>query len=193
MKKFPLDIRERMETERLYLRSYKAGDGPMYYAAGMRNRDHLAEFEADNVLMHLKNEKHAEAIARELAADWTASKSLFIGIFEKATDEWSGQVYVGPTNWELPEFAIGFVADVHHEGKGYITEAVNRVLAMLFGDMGAHRVKSDCNENNVRSWRLLERCGFKREGHLRENRRNADGSVHGDYLYGLLRREFENH
>ncbi len=193
MNKFLLDIRERMETERLYLRSYKAGDGPMYYAAGMRNRNHLAEFEADNVLMHLKNEEHAEAIARELAADWTARKSFFIGIFEKATDEWFGQVYVGPTNWELPEFAIGFVADVDQEGKGYISEAVNRVLAMLFGDMGAHRVKSDCNENNVRSWRLLERCGFKREGHLRENRRNDDGSVHGDYLYGLLRREFENH
>jgi RimJ/RimL family protein N-acetyltransferase len=192
MNKFLLDIPERMETERLYLRAYKTGDGPMYYAASIRNRDHLAEYESDNVLMCLENEEHAEAIVRELAADWTARNSFFIGIFEKATDEWSGQVYVGPTDWELPEFAIGFVADVNHEGKGYISEAVNGVLAMLFGDMRAHRVKSDCNENNIRSWRLLERCGFKREGHLRQNRRNADGSFHGDYLYGLLRREYIN-
>jgi len=190
MNKFLLDIPERIETDRLYLRAYKAGDGPMYYAAGKRNRDHLVEFESDNVLMHLKDEEHAEAIVRELAADWMARNCFFIGIFEKATDEWAGQVYVAPTNWELPEFTIGYVADVNCEGKGYISEAVKGVLGMLFGDMGAHRVKSDCNENNIRSWRLLERCGFRREGHLRENRRSADGSFHGDFLYGLLRREY---
>ena len=190
MKKFLLDIPERMETERLYLRAYKMGDGPMYYAASIRNRNHLAEFESENVLMDLKNEEHAEAIVRELAAEWVARNCFFISIFEKATDEWAGQVYVGPTNWELPEFTIGYVADVNYEGKGYISEAVKRVLRMLFEDMGAHRVKSDCNENNIRSIRLLERCGFRREGHLLENRKNADGSFHGDFLYGLLRREY---
>ena len=162
----------------------------MYYAASMRNRDHLAEFESGNVLMNLENEEHAEAVVRELAADWMARKCFFIGMFEKATGEWAGQVYVGPTNWELPEFAVGYVADVNHEGKGYVSEAVTAVLGMLFRDMGAHRVRSECSENNTRSWRLLERCGFKREGHLRENRRNADGSFHGDFLYGLLRREY---
>ena len=190
MNKFLLDIPERIETERLVLRPYTTGDGPMYFAASLRNREHLAEYESGNVLMQLKDETHAEAVVRELAADWVARNCFFIGIFAKAIGEWVGQVYVGPTNWELPEFTIGYVADVHHEGKGYISEAVRGILAMLFNDMGAHRIKSDCNENNIRSWRLLERCGFKREGHLRENRRNADGTFHGDYLYGLLRREY---
>ena len=128
MNKFLLDIPERIETERLYLRAYKAGDGPIYYSAGKRNRDHLMEFESSNMLVHLKNEEHAEAIVRELAADWMARNSFFMGIFEKATDEWAGQVYVAPTNWELPEFAIGYVADVNCEGKGYISEAVKGVL-----------------------------------------------------------------
>ncbi len=192
LEKFLVDIPERLETERLYLRPYKAGDGSMYYAASLQNQDHLAEFESENVLMHLKNEEHAEAIVRELAADWIARKCFFIGIFEKASGEWCGQVYVEPTSWELPEFAIGFVADLNSEGKGYISEAVTSVLGLLFGNMGAYRVKSDCNENNIRSWRLLERCGFRREGHLLENRRNTDGSFHGDYLYGLLRREYVN-
>jgi RimJ/RimL family protein N-acetyltransferase len=162
----------------------------MYYAASKRNRDHLVEFESGNVLMHLKDEEHAEITVRELGADYMARNCFFIGIFEKATDAWVGQVYVAPTDWELPEFAIGFVADVNYEGRGHISEAVKGVLGMLFGDMGAHRVKSDCHEDNVRSWRLLERCGFKREGHLRQNRRNADGSFHGDFLYGLLRQEY---
>jgi RimJ/RimL family protein N-acetyltransferase len=179
-----------METERLTLRAYRAGDGPVLYAASRRNRDHLAEFESGNVLMHLQNEGHAEAVVRELAADWVARKHFFVGLFDKATGEWAGQVYVGPTHWDLREFTIGYVADVRYEGRGYISEAVTRVLGWLFGELGAHRVKSDCNEDNTRSWRLLERCGFRREGHLRENKRNADGTFHGDFLYGLLRREF---
>lgn len=190
MNKFLLDFPERLETERLYLRSYKAGDGHMYYAASIRNRNHLAEFESGNILMNLKTKEHAEAIVRELAADWIARKHFFIGIFEKATNEWIGQVYIGPTNWDLPEFTIGYVADLNHEGKGYLSEAVKRVLEMLFEDVSAHRVKSDCNENNIRSIKLLERCGFRREGHLIENRKNADGTFHGDYLYGMLRREY---
>lgn len=98
MNKFLLEIPERLETERLYLRPYRAGDGAMVYAAGLRNQDHLAEFESDNVLMHLKNEEHAEVIVRELAADWIARNCFFIGIFEKASDEWCGQVCVEPTN-----------------------------------------------------------------------------------------------
>ena len=185
-----MDINSGIESERLLMRAYKPEDGPLYYAASVRNREHLSEFESDNVLMQLKNEDHAEVIINNLKAAWVAGDHFFIGIFEKATDEWVGQVYVEPTNRELPEFAIGYVADTKYEGKGYITEAIKAVLAVLFEDSGAHRVKADCNENNVRSWRLLERCGFTREGHLRENKKNADGSFHGDYLYGLLRREY---
>ncbi len=186
-----MDIPERLETERLILRAYQAGDGPVLFEAGARNRTHLAKFESGNVLMHLTDPDHAESVAQELASDWAARACFFIGIFEKTTGAWAGQVYVGPIDWGVPAFTIGYVADVNHEGKGYISEAVKAVLAMLFSDLKAHRVTSDCNEHNVRSWRLLERCGFRREGHLRENRRNADGSFHGDFLYGLLREEFD--
>jgi RimJ/RimL family protein N-acetyltransferase len=184
------EIPGEMETERLCMRSYQSGDGPLLFAVSVRNREHLAEFESGNVLMDLKSETHAETTARELAGKWAAHECYFIGLFEKETNEWVGQVYVGPTNRELPEFTLGYVADVRHEGKGYISEGVRRVLKMLFEDLDAHRVRSECDENNVRSMRLLERCGFIREAHLRENKRSADGSFHGDYLYALLRREY---
>ena len=185
-------LRTYIETERLYVRSYRAGDGPMYYAASARNRDHLAEFESDNVLMQLESEAHAEMVVRELAADWMASDCYFVGIFEKATSKWCGQVYVGPTNWESLEFTIGFVADVHYEGKGYISEAVNGVLETLFEDLNAYLVKSECNENNIRSRRLLERCGFRQEGYVRKHGANTDGPLNRDCLYVLSQEEYRN-
>lgn len=182
---------QQIETERLILRPYQAGDGAMLYAAGQRNRDHLTEFESENLILHLKDAEHAEAVIQDLAEDWTAGRCYFIGIFERGSGAWAGQVYVAPTNADLPEYVIGFAADKEFEGRGYISEAVHGVLGALFNEVGAHRVKSDCHEDNVRSWRLMERCGFTREGHLRENKRNPDGSFHGDYLYGLLREEFD--
>lgn len=190
MNKFLYDLPSLLDADRLYLRPYQAGDGKFFFTAGLRNINHLATYEAENVLCHLNSPEHAEAVVRELHAEWFARSSFFWGIFDKITDKWCGQVYVGPTNWELPEFTIGFVADVNFEGKGYISEAVQRVLKSLFEDLNAHRVISDCNENNTRSWKLLERCGFFREGHLRQNRLNSDGSYHGDYLYGLLKTEY---
>jgi aminoglycoside 6'-N-acetyltransferase len=54
-------------------------------------------------------------------------------------------------------------------------------------------VRLRCNELNLRSQRVAERCGFAREGHVREVHReivHPDGRFSGDYLYGLLHSEF---
>jgi RimJ/RimL family protein N-acetyltransferase len=191
MHKLLLELPTRIETERLYMRPYQAGDGAMLHAVGLRNREHLARYESGNLLNHLEDENHAEIVARQLAVDWLARKHFFLGVFKQDTHQWVGQVYVGPTNWDLPEFTIGYVVDVDHQGLGYITEAVKAALCFIFEHLQAHRVRSDCADTNERSYRVLERCGFTREGHFRQNKRNADGTIHGDYQYGLLKTEFE--
>ena len=83
MYKFMLDIPNRIETERLYLRPYQAGDGPMYYAASQRNREHLARYESGNVLYQLRDEQHAEDTVRALSAAWVARNSFFIGFLKE--------------------------------------------------------------------------------------------------------------
>jgi RimJ/RimL family protein N-acetyltransferase len=178
-----------IDTERLFLRAYKAGDGPMCHAAAERNREHLAMYESENALMGIASDDEGEAIVRTFVELWNSGERYFLGVFVRDTGEWAGQVVVEPSDPRVPEYSVGYIADVDHEGRGYISEALQAVLSVLFNELGAHRVKSDCHENNTRSWRLLERCGFTREGHLRENRRNPDGSFHGDYLYGILRGE----
>jgi len=73
----------------------------------------------------------------------------------------------------------------------YVTEAVKGALGFVFGPLGAHRVRLECDDTNLRSLRVAERCGFVREGHLRQNHRHADGSVSvsGTLHFGLLRAE----
>lgn len=186
-----IDLPRQLETERLIVRPYQRGDGPRLYAASQRNRDHLARYESENVLMELTSEEEAEIAAREMAAGWASRSYFFLGAWEKATGEFAAQVYVGVVDWNVPEFEIGYIADVDHEGRGFASEAVRAVLGMIFGALGAQRVSLRCDETNARSIRLAERCGFTREGLLREIRLNPDGTRSSTLIYGLLRREFE--
>jgi aminoglycoside 6'-N-acetyltransferase len=191
MHKLLLDIPTCIETERLYLRSYQPGDGPWYCAMSQKNRSHLKRYESDNVAMGIKSEEDAEILMRDLAVDWIARNCFFLGAFDKRTDEFVAQIYVGPVNWELPEFQIGYFVDQEHEGQGYITEAVKATFNFVFTYLNAYRIQLKCDDTNVRSLRVAERCGMVKEGHIRENKRNSDGVYSGTLYYGLLRHEFK--
>lgn len=186
-----LDRTTQLETGRMILRPYRRDDGPCLYAASQRNREHFERYESGNFLMKIHTEEEAETLARELAAAWTRRAYFVLGIWDKASGMWAGQVYVGPIDWCLPHFEMGYVADVDHEGRGLISEAVRAVLRMLFKTMGAHRVQIRCDDTNERSARVAERCGFAQEGHLREDKRHPDGSVSGTLVYRMLRSDWQ--
>jgi RimJ/RimL family protein N-acetyltransferase len=180
-----------IETERLFLRRYQPGDGILYYQVSQRNKQHLAQYESVNILMHIDSEEEAERAVQGLIADWDSGAAFFLGVFDKQSGEFVAQIYIGLANRELPEYEIGYIVDVDHEGKGYVTEAVMAALRFVFEHLGAHRLRLECDDTNLRSSRVAERCGFIKEGHIRENKRNADGRLSGTLHYGLLRREFQ--
>ena len=61
---------------------------------------------------------------------------------------------------------LGFTFATAHQGRGYASEAVQRVLDYAFGVLAMHRVFSLTDVRNERAARLLERVGFRREGRL---------------------------
>jgi len=190
MHKLLLDVPTRIETQRLYLRCYHAGDGGWYYDMSQKNKSHLSRYEAENPVMSINTEEDAEVLVRDFAACWVARTAFFLGAFDRTSDEFVAQIYVGPVNWDLPEFQIGFFADVDHEGQGYVTEAVKATLGFVFRYLKAQRISLECDDTNSRSYRVAERCGMVREGHIRENKRNPDGHISGTVHYGILRKEF---
>jgi RimJ/RimL family protein N-acetyltransferase len=179
-----------IETERLFLRAYQPGDGCLYYQVSQRNRSHLAQFEAGNILMHIDSEVEAERAIQRLIACWETGEAFFLGVFQQEIGEFVAQIYIGMVNRELPEYELGYIADVNHQGKGYVTEAAKAAVRSVFEHLGAHRLRLECDDTNLRSLRVAERCGFIREGHIRENRKSRVGSISGTLHYGLLRSDF---
>jgi RimJ/RimL family protein N-acetyltransferase len=155
-----------------------------------RNHAHLQRYEPDNPAMEIKTEEDAKKLIVDLVDAWEKRTYFFMGVFLKESEQFVAQIYIGSVNQNIPEFGIGYFSDVKHEGKGYVTEAMNAVVKSLFEILDAHRIRIETDDTNTRSIGVAERCGFVQEGHIRENKKNPDGTYSGTLYYGLLKKEF---
>jgi ribosomal-protein-alanine N-acetyltransferase len=71
-------------------------------------------------------------------------------------------------------------------GRGFMSEALERILQLGFGDMDLYRVEAFVSPYNRPSLAILHRLGFEREGCLRGHFR-ANGRQNDAWCYALLR------
>jgi aminoglycoside 6'-N-acetyltransferase len=84
---------------------------------------------------------------------------------------------------------IDLFLDPALHSRGFGTEAVRRVVALLTGERGHHRVTIDPATTNVAAIRAYEKVGFRRVGIMREHERDVDGEGwHDSLLMELLAR-----
>lgn len=191
MRRMLLAIPDHYQTKRLMVRRYCAGDGPMYWQMAQRNRDHLFPFEAHNAARYLRSEQDAENLVRDFAAQYALRQQFYLGAFDRQCEAFVAQIYIGASNWDIPEFSLGYFVDVDHEGQGYVTEAAKGALDFIFAYLEAERVILHCSDANPRSASVARRCGFAQEAHLRQSSITANGERCGQYFFGLLREEYE--
>lgn len=181
---------EHLDSARLFLRPYRAEDAGWYHAMALRNRDHLTRHESGNSIFSIHCEDDSVRVLRDFAAQWQARTAFPLGVFLRETEEFVGQIYLGVTDTDLPSLNLGFFADYAHVNHGYLTEAARRALVFAFEDLAAHRVGLWCDDTNLPSRRVAEKCGFVLEGHLREDKRHPDDTVTGSLCFGLLAADF---
>ena len=52
--------------------------------------------------MTIESEEDAKIVVGELAAEWEARSCFFMGAFDRESDEFVAQIYVGPVDWTVP-------------------------------------------------------------------------------------------
>lgn len=94
-------------------------------------------------------------------------------------------------NWEKPDRCvdIGYAISIKYWGKGFTTEAVKAVIKFGFEKLNANRIEAHCDEENVASYRVMEKAGMKYEGTLRKKNliKNKFTSIR---FYSILREEY---
>lgn len=176
-----------LETERLVIRRFQDSDLEDFFT--YRNDPEVAKYQGWSV-----------PYLREQAVDFLAQMKtispVVVGvgyqaaIENKETGELIGDLFYLIGQGINPQVRIGYTLARSYWKKGYASEAVRCLLNFFFHEIAAHRVVADCDSENIASFHLLERLGFRREGHFVES--YWLGDKWGDeYYYGILEREWK--
>lgn len=172
---------ESLNSERLLLRRFADGDLPTLVA--YRNDPAVARYQSWSSL----SEAAARAFINDLrdAEPGKRGEWFQFAIALKATNEHIGDCALLVRADDTQQAEIGYTLARSHQGLGYGTEAVRCLLDYVFHELEIHRVIAQVDCRNDRSVALLERLGFRREGHFRKSFW-LKGAWIDEYLYAML-------
>ncbi len=144
----------------------------------------------DNLLMRYPMSRYLEEKWMEKALDTSDMREKTFTI-ETKDGVYLGGIGLHKINWENRNAEVGIViGKKEYWGKGYGTDAMLTILEFAFTHMNLHRVYLEVYDFNTRGIRSYEKCGFKKEGALRDDRYSR-GKYHDTIIMGILKEEFE--
>jgi RimJ/RimL family protein N-acetyltransferase len=168
-------------TPRLLLRTWKRGDED----ALVRNIDHHAVW---------------RNVGDSIPHPYTrADAEVFLALVEKDARSWNLAIVAGGEavgSIGLYRFdgrkrytgTIGYMLGPHAWGRGIATEALAALADAAFVRTDLVRLEANVYAWNPASCRVLEKCGFVREGVLRRSS-FKDGEITDEFVYARLRGE----
>jgi [ribosomal protein S5]-alanine N-acetyltransferase len=177
---------EAIETKRLILREFKNEDfycvhkyasdpDVITYLPWGPNSEVDTKIYLDKVISYqLKNPRNDYDIAVELKESSLIIGACGIHISNSATRE----------GW------IGYCFNKEYWRNGYAIEAAKAIVEFGFKNLNLHRIYATCDPNNIGSYKVLEKIGMKREGHLREHKLQR-GKWRDSFLYSILEYEID--
>jgi ribosomal-protein-alanine N-acetyltransferase len=150
-----------LETERLILRPYAESDLPAYHEL-LSDKDNL--YYLDDCIMETMEESRASLLetiekwqnhtARRFAVTRKEDGCFMGGVgYEIAAETPIGRIG-GPMGWFIMKA---------YQNKGYITEAVKRVLEYAFKQDNCVRMVTGCYKENQPTQRVMAKTGFRQE------------------------------
>ena len=168
-----LDLPEEITTERLVLRPPRAGDGAAMNEAIIESIEGLQRWMPWSTPTPTPDQ--SESWCRKAGAEFLARRQLPMLMFLRADGSFVGSSGMHAVSWDVPRFEIGYWVRRRLEGQGFVTEAAAGLTRFAFDRLGAKRVEIRADDRNERSWRVPERLGYRLEGILRNECRDAHG------------------
>ncbi|MGV7106715.1 GNAT family N-acetyltransferase [Flavobacterium sp. U410] len=110
-------------------------------------------------------------------------------VTEKGSDKCIGIIGFYRTQPENFRTELGYMIMPEYWGKGYITEAVKRLLHFAFENLNFHSIEAVIDSRHIASEKVLIKSGFRKEAHFVE-----DFFYNNEFCdtvkYGILKREF---
>lgn len=157
------------------------------------NRDHLKPFDPLRSESFYNVESRKAALEEELK-DIKVGKQLRLWIFEKTDKDF--EYIIGTIGFThiVRGFSsscyIGYSIDYSKKNKGYMTEAVQKGLEIMFKEYELHRIEATVMPKNLPSLKVLEKLNFENEG-LSKKYQKINGQWEDHFRLALLNPEVE--
>jgi len=169
-----------LETERLFLRRIVKEDVDEIFA--LRSDEQTMKYiprplvkTAEDALEHIA--MIDEKIESNEGINWAITlknSSKLIGII--------GHYRIRPEHFRAE---IGYMLLPEYHGKGIITEAITEVVNYGFEVMQMHSIEAIIDPDNIASAKVLQKNGFVKEAHLKENE-YYEGRFLDTVIYSIL-------
>ncbi len=136
------------------------------------------------------------AVSQEVIADWVRCYAnddfyLWMIAFADAPDNPIGSISVVAQDDTYEMVHIGYCIGHAWWRQGVVTEALARLLAFFFNEVGVNRVESQHDPNNPNSGKVMLKCGMQFEGLLRQRDWNNTG-ICDAVMYGITKQDYTN-
>ncbi|MDH5460698.1 MAG: GNAT family N-acetyltransferase [Candidatus Bathyarchaeota archaeon] len=175
----------RLETDRLILREMTPDDVEFYFRHF--NNKEVVEGSC------FPGPKTLEAATEELELycirPFKENRGIRWGIARKGNEELIGTCGYYDWNKTSRRAEVGYDLEPAHWGESIMTEALRAVLRYGFEEMALNRIQAIIDSENMRSIKLVERLGFRKEGVLRQNS-YFRGKFRDEVCFSLLKEEW---
>ncbi len=156
------------ETDRLTLRTIDENDFSFLKKYLLKNRDFLSPWEPLRSDAFYEDKSILQRIQNEVVGNENESElSLYISL--KGRKEIIGNVTLSSIiRGPFQSSYVGYKLDESEINKGYITEALEKIIDIAFNDLKLHRIEANIMPRNQRSIKVIEKLGFVYEGLSRE-------------------------
>ena len=174
-----------LETDRLILRRMTIQDAQDVFEY---SRDPEV---ARHVLWSAQKElSEAKEYCRYMMKRYRNDEPSSWGIIDKATGRLVGTIGFMAYSEENNSAEVGYSLAKWMWNGGYMTEALARVIEYAFEAMDLNRIEAQHELTNPSSGRVMEKCGMRKEGVLRQRLYNK-GKYVDVALYAILKEDYD--
>lgn len=175
-----------LETERLLLRDITIDDRQAIF-------DYRSDAETNKFQSWIPETlEDVESFIQRNIKEFNQPESWYqVLITDKQTKTVIGDIGIHFFGNENLQVELGITLSKNFHGQGYASEALKGIIDFLFNDLKKHRIMTSVDPDNVDSIQLMERIGFRKEGHFVKSLFWKNNWV-DDVIYALLQEDWIN-
>lgn len=164
---------------------------------------------ADSIALHLIEEYNLDQVYQMFAGfpdsaemireieqhyvpEYQKGQRMKYGFYAMLDNQLAGLSMLGIDSWNEKKGYTGVDTLMHMRGRGVAPRSKPHLFYLAFEMLGLNRIATGCLVSNTASKRSIEKtAGFRFEGITRESGLNDQGQFEDEYIYSILRREWQ--